>query len=219
MTTKQKEKLELYREFGDKAKDAYKFIYSEEDEITVSSEETNEDGVYIIYKDGSYQKFDGSNPKENVLKIGVKMGSHSLAISLNQIDEEFSLMCERDEYKSHKEIYTEGRILAQEDFNGKSNTEYLKEFGCNVPLEDGEYIPACGEMMIIAMNFTSVNEALAYVGGDTFLKDYYWTSSSLSAANAWALHLNSGYLHAHNKVSNSLCVRPVSAFEINASTL
>jgi len=102
------------------------------------------------------------------------------------------------------------RFNAHEDFDGKGNTERLKSYGCQIPLNDGEWIPSAGELTIICMNLTKVNEALEKVGGDKLLK-WTWASTEYSSGDAWSVYFGSGYFGHYNK-SGSGVVRAVAAF-------
>lgn len=109
-------------------------------------------------------------------------------------------------------------IDAVADWNGKANTDHLREIGLNpaINLKDGEYIPSVGEMYLIYTYRKEINAALRHVGGQEIPGKWYWTSTEGSAATAWNLNLNDGGLDAwHTKASDKGRVRPVSAFNFN----
>lgn len=64
---------------------------------------------------------------------------------------------------------------------------------------DDWYIPSCGELSLIYMNLTSVNNALSAIGGQQFnTSTIYWSSSEVDAKKAWYVnfingHVDSGY--------------------------
>jgi len=108
-----------------------------------------------------------------------------------------------------------GKDDAVADWDGKGNTEHLKQVGLNdnIHLQDGEYIPSVGELYFIFINKKEINEALRYCGGDEIVDKRYWSSTAVSAANAWCLNFGDGNLNNWNtKVSDKNQVRPVSAF-------
>ena len=94
--------------------------------------------------------------------------------------------------------------------HGKGNTERLKSYGCQIPLNDGEWIPSAGELTIICMNLTKVNEALEKVGGDKLLK-WTWASTEGSSNHAWYVGFGSGGF-SNNTKCYSYVVRAVAAF-------
>jgi hypothetical protein len=69
-------------------------------------------------------------------------------------------------------------------------------------------------MLMIYANMTKINYALSLINGATQLQeDAYWTSTELSATNAWGLYLNGGGAFGlTTKASYTRRVRAVSAF-------
>jgi hypothetical protein len=68
-------------------------------------------------------------------------------------------------------------------------------------------------MMMIYANITKVNYALSLINGaDQLQETWYWTSTECSAAYAWGLTLNDGYVNFITKASGTYRVRAVSAF-------
>ena len=136
---------------------------------------------------------------------------------------------------------TTDRVTAMNDWNGKANTaatikaskadaitntaQYAPGY-CNlysranangVGLTAGKWwLPSLGEMFMIYANMTKINYALSLITGATQLvENWYWTSTELSAAGAWALHLTDGNAGRWGtKASSTSRVRAVSAFII-----
>ena len=133
---------------------------------------------------------------------------------------------------------TSDRVTAINDWNGKTNTaqqiahstssavtntaSYAPGF-CNLysranangkGLTAGKWwLPSLGEMMMIYANMTKINYALSLINGATQLvEDAYWTSTEISAADAWGLNLLSGGAGSITKASGTRRVRAVSAF-------
>jgi hypothetical protein len=66
---------------------------------------------------------------------------------------------------------------------------------------------------MIYANMTKINYALSLINGATQLvEEAYWTSTELSATNAWYLYLNNGIAIGSSKASTTYRVRAVSAF-------
>lgn len=203
MTEEQKDRLSIYREFGGNAQKAYNFVFG-----TTQCK----DGVYIIYKDGSYELFNGENKKDDVSKIGLVMGEKKIAIGLKDKGVYYLTNYEDDE-ECGKYYYTS--IDAISDWDGEKNTEHIKSIGTDIPLDDGEFIPSAGQIGFINLFLKSVNEALKYVGGEK-LEGYYWTSTELSDEYAWYLTLygNTFLYRWCAKASDRCRVRAVSVFPL-----
>ena len=172
------------------------------------------DGVYICYNDGHNELYDGNNPKDDVRGIGLVVGSHSLCVSLGDIDD--TELTNRDD-KSDYDKYISDWDLARMDYDGAENTKHIQEIGTGIKLADGEYIPSLGELYLIYLYKYKINEALSYVYGKQIADDWYWSSTEASAQYAWYLGFNLGPQYNTDKSSNQFRVRPVSAFI--ASTL
>lgn len=226
MSPIQQVRLELYREFGDEAKEAFDFIIGNDAACGVAAPESvapanpykDADGVYIIYKDGSYELFTGHNGKENVKYVGLIYNGRHIAVALNNLggeDKEYQFLKDGASAPEESVYYTRQMgICAFEDFAGKANTEHIKnEYDSEIPfdlLENGEYIPAMGEWGLLMMFASRINEALVYVGG-TPLKGWLWSSTENSRSFAWVVGFVDGNTLSNYKYS-SYSVRAVAAF-------
>lgn len=118
---------------------------------------------------------------------------------------------------------------ALSDWNGKTNSEVLKEVtvgggGYNRYVTIGRvlnaflassdakgyndwYIPSCPQLSLIWMNLNSVNNALSAIGGKQFnISNIYWSSSERSSNYGWKLNFSSGLVGRVAK-TNSYRVR------------
>nr|DAE12617.1 MAG TPA: hypothetical protein [Siphoviridae sp. ctOCb13] len=175
LPTEQKLKLALYSDFGDEAKEVYDFLSStkkEDEQIKISIAETEgshqailNDGVYYIYEDGSVEKFDydkRNSPTQKVKRIGVVMGSHALAVNLEDYPEQpLTNQKDRGNYQGYISEYDD----AVADWNGKSNTEHIKSIGTGIELKDDEWIPSVAELYLIYLNKRAINAAIELSGG------------------------------------------------------
>lgn len=223
LPTEQKLKLALYSDFGDEAKEVYDFLSftkKENEPIKISIAQTEgshqailNDGVYYIYEDGSVEKFDYDKhnaPTQKVERIGVVMGSHALAVNLEDYPEQpLANQKDRGNYQGYISEYDD----AVADWNGKSNTEHIKSIGTGIELKDDEWIPSVAELYLIYLNKRAINAAIELSGGSRIKNGWYWSSTEYSATYAWHLYLNDGYLHYwDDKVQLSASVRAVAAF-------
>lgn len=172
------------------------------------------DGVYICYNDGHNELYDGNNPKDDVRGIGLVVGSHSLCVSLEDIDD--TTLTNRDGESGYDKYISDGD-LARMDYDGAENTKHIQEIGTDIKLADGKYIPSLGELYLIYLYKYEINKALSYVYGKQIADDWYWSCTEASAQRAWTLAFFNGLQGNLVKSSYQFRVRPVSAFI--ASTL
>ena len=172
------------------------------------------DGVYLIDTKGNAVRYDGEDTEttNDTAYIGIVQGSHSVAISLHDVSEdEITLTSKKDAGKGH---YIDSYMDAVQDWQGKKNTEHLQAVGLNpaIQLKDGEYIPTLAELYLICLNRKAINAAMRFVGGQELAETWYWSSTEFSATTACYLNLSNGYANLITKASNTIRVRPVSAF-------
>jgi hypothetical protein len=231
MSEKSSLKMQLLQQMGndiEKAKAAYQWLNEDQDVDTsqVSAvTESKPDGIYLIFESGKALPFDPGKGVESdqvandgpVKYIGIKWGSRTLAVALhdqaNSNDITLTTKKGSESYKGYIDNYLD----AVADWDGKTNTEHLKQIGLNenIALADGEYIPALGEMLFVFLNRKAVNQALEAVGGTTIDGVWYWTSTEYSATYAWFLYLNYGYAYYdYAEASDTYRVRAVSAFQL-----
>lgn len=219
----EKLKLALYSDFGEEAPTVYDFIKSpakESEEVNVivqpvhiPGEVLTTDGVYYLYEDGTSEMFDYKKrnaPTKAVKRIGVVMGSHALAVNLEDYPEQpLTNQKDRGNYQGYISEYDD----AVADWNGKSNTEHIKSIGTGIELKDDEWIPSVAELYLIYLNKRAINAAIELSGGSRIKNGWYWSSTERSAAGAWGLHLSDGGLDGwSDKVQGSSDVRAVAAF-------
>lgn len=169
------------------------------------------DGVYLINKYEEIVPFDGKEKVgiEPVTHIGIIQGSHSVAISLQDVSEKKVTLTARESEKDHGG-YKYEYMDAIQDWDGKGNTEWLKEIGLVVQLEDDEYIPTLAELYLICLNQKAINAAMRFSGGQE-LKGPYWSSTESGTTSAWGLYLDGGAC-CWTKAEETGRVRPVKKF-------
>lgn len=171
------------------------------------------DGIYLIDEYGAIVPFDGKEKAGIgiVTHIGIVQGNQSLAIALHDVSEEETTLTAKEskKYHSSKEKYMD----AVQDWDGKGNTERLKQIGLNpaIQLKDGEYIPALAELYLMCLNQKAINAAMRFVGGQE-LTGWYWSSTECSETYAWVLYLGDGSTNLDNKATSTYKVRPVKKF-------
>lgn len=232
MTTDEKDRLEIVKEVCSlqdcTLQEIYNFVKTGKAVTgplprTANNPEsaTLADGVYIVTKDGRADKFTGTNLildcDNPVIGIGVKQGDRAVVVALTDAAGGKDITLTANEDTTDYDGYIPEYIDAVADWNGKANTDHLREIGLNpaITLKDGEYIPSVGEMYLIYTHRKEINAALRHVGGQEIPGEWYWTSTEYSATYAWGLDLTTGYLNYGTKASYEDRVRPVSAFNFN----
>ena len=142
--------------------------------------------------------------------IGLKMGETKVAVSLK---EQLSTLIREDaktldEEPSYCDNWEQARIFRT---NGKGDTRYIVEQGTDIKLAPNEYIPSLWELQIIYLNRYLVDKVLDFLGEEKLKDDWYWSSTSRSAGNAWSLNVGKGGQNNNNKSTDRHRVRPVSA--------
>ena len=130
---------------------------------------------------------------------------------------------------------TSDRVTAFNDWNGKANTaaqiqhaecsgesyapgfcaKYSRVNANGQGLTAGKWwLPSMGELMCIYANMRKINYALSQIEGATQIAEtWYWSSTEVSATNAWLLTFDAGDASRwHTKAGTQPRVRPVSAF-------
>lgn len=231
MTTEEKDRLEIVKEVCSlqdcTLQEIYNFVKT--GKVVTGALPTGTvldtapaDGVYLVMRDGVCHKFTGTNIildcDNPVIGIGVKRGDRAVIVALKDAADGEDVILTAREDTTDYDGYIDTCIDAVADWNGKANTDHLREIGLNpaIELKDGEYIPSVGEIYLIYTHRREINAALRHVGGEEIGALWYWASTEISAAYAWNLYLSYGTLsYWGTKASNKLRVRPVSAFNFN----
>lgn len=181
-----------------------------------------EDGIYLVHADGKATLFEleytkDDNMDSEVVAIGLKMGNFGIKIALHDEanGEGITLTTKSNsELKADQDYYIDKYDDAVADMDGARNTNHLRNIlNPQVKLADDWYIPSLGELYRIFINKKAINAALEFAKGDKLQDRWYWTSTELSATNAWILYLNAGNTNYwYTKASSTRRVRAVSAF-------
>ena len=195
------------------AKACYDFVAGSEELPPAVNTAELPDGIYLMQEFGAPVLFTGQditlNQKRECTGIGVKLGSKSLVVALNDAaDGDTKLTKERG-----GERFITDYHKAVADWAGKENTESIGDnLNEDIELNDGEFIPSLGQLYFILLHFAAINAALSAVDGEELAETWYWSSTEYSATNAWYLHFGNGYANNNTKASNQYRVRAVSAF-------
>lgn len=181
-----------------------------------------EDGIYLVHADGKATLFEleytkDDNMDSEVVAIGLKMGSFGIKIALHDEANGKGITLttkSNSNLKADQDYYIDKYDDAVADMDGARNTNHLRNIlNPKIKLADEWYIPSLGELYRIFINKKAINAALEFAKGDKLQDRWYWTSTELSATNAWYLYLNDGLTNGwYAKASNTFRVRAVSAF-------
>lgn len=167
------------------------------------------DGVYLGYKDGHFEMFNGYNNCDNVEFVAFKFGKVSLKVWSKDIND-VKMTTDTNEPCDYITSYS----VAAHDFDGENHTKNLLAHGLKCDCEcfkHGWYIPAIGELYVMFLMKDEINKALEYTSRELIRDKWYWSSTESSAAYAWYLRFFTGYFYDDAKTSGR-SVRPVSAF-------
>ena len=181
-----------------------------------------EDGIYLVHADGKATLFEleytkDDNMNSEVVAIGLKMGGFGIKIALHDEANGDGITLttkENGNEENDQAYYTDKYDDAVADMDGARNTNHLRNIlNPQIKLADDWYIPSLGELYRIFINKKAINAALEFVKGERLQDRWYWTSTELSATNAWLLTLNDGNTYLwYAEASDTGRVRAVSAF-------
>ena len=175
----------------------------------VTEVSTPEDGIYLVYNDGSFLPFTGKEEKDGIHGIGVVYDGHAFQVALKDLGE-WSLLRNYEDCPKESPFYkTECEGLHDWDF--VSSTNHIKEIGTDIPLPEGWYIPTLAVLEVMCFLKKEINEAIKFAGGEPMPDDCHWCSTESSRTVARYVYFSNGYAVSSNKYS-SYVVRPVTAF-------
>ena len=187
------------------------------------------DGVYILHETLGIKTVEGWNKKLNNGVVGILLieDDHKIVVATEDAPE--TLTWSNGYGLINQPI--EELEDAESDFNGEmycrklDSPDFPAAYYCKTYNKGGRswYLPSSGELWLIYTYLEEIQNALETVGGQKFVTSWgikdipvYWSSTEFSAAYAWNLGLNYGYLGTwSNKVSHSGKVRPVSKFNFS----
>lgn len=232
MTQNQELKMTLLDKFGviddpktvSFCREAYKFLTEDESKEAPQAPvsflqkycKNERDGIYLVYEDGAYTKYALNLVNKGVKYIGIIHYGHPFCVALKDAGR-FSLIKKGVECEEESEFYVESETEVLHDWECVERTKRIQELGTDIPLNEGEYIPALP--MVVAMRYwknRGLDEALIAVGGEPLQNDsYYWSVTEYSANYAWNVHFGSGVVNGYSsKYDTYYVVRPVAAFNL-----
>ena len=200
--------LEIFRE-------AYKLIANEEGAKVAYSPKSVNDGIYIVYKDGSYTPFETPSQtasKADITGIGVVYDGHVFQVALKDLGEQPLIPKKKWNNLEDDDHYTT-ECEGLHDWDFVTATNILKEQGSEVPLTEGWYIPTLAVLEVMCYWRDRINEAIKLAGGNPMPKDYHWSSTENDRIGARYVSFSIGSAGSNPKYSGFV-VRPVAAFNL-----
>ena len=226
MNQNQEIKMDLLKEFSHVenavsfCREAYKFL-TEDGQMPMSpspivfkDDAIPEDGIYLIYDDNSYRKFDKGCKKEGIKYVGIIHNRHAFSVALKDLGV-FQLLKDDVECEEESGFYLSRECDALNDWECEKRTSRIQDLGTDIPLKEGEYIPTLP--MVVAICYWAnrgLNDALEFAGGNPLRMDsLYWSVTEGYSGIAWSVGFGAGYVGTVGK-SFGGSVRPVAAFPL-----
>lgn len=165
----------------------------------------NTNGIYIVYNDGSFQPFTGREITRNCKFIGVVCNGHSFGVG-RKIGE-YQLLSSWNHAKNDDDIKN---YDSKNDWDFVNATEYIKQLGCDIPFEDGEYMPTAAVFdVMLSLADKGLNSALSYIGFDPIdVYERYWYSRKYNTRPSWLFRGPNGSLNL-NLVDHKFVVQAI----------
>ena len=174
--------------------------------------------IFAVKSDGSL--IDVASADNTCIGVALKAGEHQFMIEKTQSYDATNTIFYWGYDLGGKDVAgitsTWYETVARADFNGKANTaaiiaaytehsvamnaqdmcKVLQTFnagtyGSNQGFTDW-YIPACGQLALIYLNKTAINEALTAIGGTTISDIKYWSSTEENSSYGWYVSFSDG---------------------------
>lgn len=164
-------------------------------------------GVYLVYNDGTFLPFTGSEPKEDVRSIGIAYDGHAFQVALKDLGE-WPLFRNYEDCPEKSPFY-KSECEGLHDWDFVSSTNHIKEIGTDIPLPEGWYIPTLAVLEVMCLLKKEINGAIKFAGGKPMPNDFHWSSTESYRSNARGVLFTGGIAYSTGKYY-SYVVRPVT---------
>ena len=226
MNKNQEIKMTLLKEFSNVenavsfCREAYKLLTEDEQKpsspapIVFKDDAIPEDGIYLIYDDNSYRKFDKGCKKEGIKYVGIIHNRHAFSVALKDLGV-YQLLKDDVECEKESDFYLRRECEALNDWECVKRTSRIQRLGTDIPLKECEYIPALP--MVVAMCYWAnrgLNDALEFADGNPLRMDSnYCSVTESNSIYACGVNFGNGGVYNYYKYYGSV-VRPVAAFPL-----
>lgn len=173
-----KEMLDIFERFGDRAQDALEFAkrneafaHSKDGDRPApvdgqapckESQATLEDGVYVIYKDGTFARFTSGIIKDEGMRVGISWHGSRWVIGTDYGDKPWSKATDEELEANTYGIMSEWEALFDWDY--MEAKRQLGDLWKHIPFKDNESMPTAP--MVLVQEFMAtrgpLNEALRF---------------------------------------------------------
>ncbi len=224
MTEKEKDLLDIFERFGDRAQNVIDFLRHNESDnnpVQLSGNSCNKNegkvpnGIYIVYPDGHYERYSPDlTKKEEDMRVGISWDGHTWCIGTDYGDTKWTEASEKELEACKFGIMDEYEAVIDWDIEGINHD--LREFWTHIPFKDGELMPTCPMVLVqgYAAKHGLLNAALEFVG----MKPYQtgvdrWFAERYDVLNARFFNGRYGFLNYYI-VYNAYRVQAVTLWNI-----
>ncbi len=168
---KTNELLDIFERFGDNAQKALNFVRANSENdgvatVTPSDNSGMENGVYIVYPDGSSRLFDKSLPKTPGMRVGICHDGHRWLIGTDYGDMAWTKDDVSELENNERVICEEWEMMFHWEDAAWRYRESLGKFWSHIPFKDDETMPT-GAMVLTQeyyARYDLLNDALEFCG-------------------------------------------------------
>ena len=152
-------------------------------------------GVYIVYKNGLYERYSKDCSIKDIAFIGVAHEGHTFGLPLDCLYKKNRLLV-KDEYPVDSHCVSEVDALLNWDFVGE--TRYLQGLGLSFQLKEGHYIPTMPVFTALYAYRDDLNDVLKRVDRTQIdFKSDFWFAQRYGISSAWVFG-GSGRMLSYN---------------------
>lgn len=176
-----------------------------------------ENGLYIVYIDGTYERYTGENEVRGriVRGIGIKYYDKFFTVALKDAGCQPLLKHSRSNDDPHV-VYHPTEISALADWDWLSNDSNMKLNGITFELPRRMFVPTLAQLALMSYHVEccELNDALTLVGGEPIktVKNFestYWSSTEVDQFNGWGINMSRGRILRYNLNADYLNIRPI----------
>lgn len=176
-----------------------------------------ENGLYIAYMDGSYDRYTGENTvRSRVQGIGIQYYDHFFIVGLRDAGWQPLFKNSRDKDDPHV-VYHPTEFSALDDWDCMPNDSNMKLHGVTFELPRLMFVPTLAQLFLIGMyaKCGELNEALELVGGEPVKTSSdgtsdYWSSTECDQLHVWGVNMHLGLIYPfYNPRLDCLSIRPI----------
>lgn len=169
-------------------------------------------GVYIVYKNGLYERYSKDCSIKDIAFIGVAHEGHTFGLPLDCLYKKSRLLV-KDEYPVDSHCVSEVDALLNWDFVGE--TRYLQGLGLSFQLKEGHYIPTMPVFTALYAYRNDLNDVLKRADRTQIdFKSDFWFAQRYGVNGAWVFNGSYRMLNCFSYgVSNAAQVVAVALWE------